>query len=90
MKVAILISAGFSIVAGMSTCSSDAVKQNKQELPVFPKSFAASPGPDAIVRQFLTWYRPKREAFGTLPIVPAWLNDNGDTTDIYKVDFMIA
>jgi len=90
MRVATLISAGFFVVAGVSCCSSDAVSKDKQEFPVLPKSSASSLSPEAVVRQFLTWYRPKRESFGNLPIVPAWLTDDGDTTDIYKVDFKVA
>lgn len=66
------------------------MRKDTRKRPAQLNQTASSLKLEVVVQQFLTWYRPKRESFATLLLVPAWLIDNGDTTDIYKVDFKVA
>ena len=90
MKTATLILACVLVTIGATACSSEAAKKNVRIPAVQSIQTAAFSRPETTVEQFLTWYAPKRESLGSLPMVPAWLSDDGDTTDIYKVDFKVV
>ena len=90
MKIATLILACVLVAIGATACSSDAAKKNVRIRAVQSIQTAAFSRPETTVEQFLTWYAPKRESLGSLPMVPAWLSDDGDTTDTYKVDFKVV
>jgi hypothetical protein len=73
-----------------SSCSSDSTK-SAPPASVESTQAVAPLKPEAVVQQFLRWYsNPRQEALNSLPLVPASLTDDGDTTDIYKVDFKAA
>ena len=90
MKTATLILACVLVAIGATACSSEAAKKNVRIPAGQSIQTAAFSRPETTVEQFLTWYAPKRESLGRLPMVPAWLSDDGDTTDIYKVDFKVV
>ncbi|MBO2008884.1 hypothetical protein [Hymenobacter negativus] len=88
MRIVTLVS--ILIVVGVSSCSSDVAKKDVQQPSSQPRRTTTAASPLATVQQFLAWYRPTQDSLGSLPIVPAWLTDDGDTSDIYKVDFRVA
>ncbi|MBF9237356.1 hypothetical protein I2I05_08090 [Hymenobacter sp. BT683] len=86
MKIALVL-LGLTLAATVASCSFDATRQEAAK-PSAKANQATSP--DAVVQHFLTWYSGQKEALGSMPLVPAWLSDDGDTTDVYKVDFKVA
>ena len=90
MKTTVLAWLCLIVAAGATSCSSDAVKKDPHHSRPSPIHTNVSPAPEVVVQQFLTWFSPNQERLNSLPIVPAWLVDDGDTTDIYSIDFQVA
>jgi hypothetical protein len=92
MRKAILVTASFYLITAATSCSPDSDTTKKDAPESAPRQLpaVAGPSPEIVVHQFLTWYETKRGLLSSLPVVPASLTGDDDTTDVYKVDFRVA